>query len=124
MRIAGVNIPSEKQIATSLTYIYGIGVSRARKILSDLKIDPYKRTKDLSEIEEERIREYIAKNFKIEGDLKAEKYNNIKIKKEIGCYQGIRHKLRLPVRGQRTRTNARTHKGKAIAIAGKKKATK
>lgn len=124
MRIAGVNIPSEKQIATSLTYIYGIGVSRGRKILSDLKIDPYKRTKDLSEIEEERIREYIAKNFKIEGDLKAEKYNNIKIKKEIGCYQGIRHKLRLPVRGQRTRTNARTHKGKAIAIAGKKKATK
>ncbi|GBD45073.1 30S ribosomal protein S13 [bacterium HR40] len=123
-RIAGVNIPSQKPIWISLTYIYGIGPTTSRKILSEVGVDPQKRTNELSEAELSRIREKIDAEYKVEGDLRREVAMNIKRLMDLGCYRGLRHRKGLPVRGQRTHTNARTRKGKARPIPGKKKATK
>ncbi len=117
-RIAGVNIPSEKRIEVSLTYIYGVGLSRSKVILNAVQINPDKRTKDLSESEVNRLREYLEKNFKVEGNLKQEVLMNIKRLKEIGSYRGIRHTKGLPVRGQRTKTNNRTRRGNVRRTAG------
>ncbi len=110
-RILGVDIPKDKTIWIALTYIYGIGRSRSTEILKQAQIDPMKRAKDLSEAEIARITEIIQKNYKVEGDLRREVAQNIKRLMEINCYRGIRHKKGLPVRGQRTKTNARTRKG-------------
>lgn len=123
-RIAGVNIPSQKPIWVSLTYIYGIGPTTSRKLLSEAGVEPQKRTNELSEAELARIREKIDSELKVEGDLRREVAMNIKRLMDLGCYRGLRHRKGLPVRGQRTHTNARTRKGKARPIAGKKKATK
>lgn len=125
-RIAGVTIPSEKQVQIALTYIYGIGRKYALDILEQTKINPTTRVKDLTEAEERRLRETIDGSYSVEGDLRRRVTNNIKRLKDINSYRGIRHKKGLPVRGQRTRTNARTRKGKAIAVGGaqKKAATK
>jgi small subunit ribosomal protein S13 len=123
-RIAGVNIPSQKPIWVSLTYIYGIGPTTSRRILSEVGIEPQKRTNELSEAELARIREKIDSEYKVEGDLRREVAMNIKRLMDLGCYRGLRHRKGLPVRGQRTHTNARTRKGKSRPIAGKKKATK
>ena len=120
-RIAGVDLPRNKRVEIALTYIFGIGPSRARKIITDNKIDVKTNLKDLSEAEIHSIREYIDKNYKVEGDLRSEISLNIKRLMDIGCYRGLRHRRNLPVRGQRTKTNARTHKGRAQAVAGKKK---
>jgi small subunit ribosomal protein S13 len=120
-RIAGVNLPSAKRIDIALTYIYGIGLSTSRHILSTLKLDPSKRVHQLSDDEAIKIREYIDENYDVEGELRSKVAVNIKQLMDLGCYRGIRHRRRLPVRGQRTHTNARTRKGKAVAIAGKKK---
>ncbi|MDY0322991.1 MAG: 30S ribosomal protein S13 [Candidatus Carbobacillus sp.] len=120
-RIAGVDIPREKRVEISLTYIYGIGRSTAKRILEVTGVDPNTRVKDLTEDEINRIREYIDKNIKVEGDLRREVALNIKRLIEIGCYRGVRHRKGLPVRGQRTKTNARTRKGPARTIPGKKK---
>jgi len=122
-RIAGVNIPEEKRIEASLRYIYGIGLTRSKKILSDTGIDPSKRTKDLTEGEMTKLREHITKNFTIEGDLRREVSQDISRLKSINSYRGARHKQSLPVRGQRTKTNSRTKRGKRISVgSGKKKA--
>ncbi len=110
-RILGVDIPKDKTIWIALTYIYGIGRSRSTEILKQAQIDPMKRAKDLSEEEIARITEIIQRNYKVEGDLRREVSQNIKRLMEINCYRGIRHKKGLPVRGQRTKTNARTRKG-------------
>jgi len=125
-RIAGVTIPSEKQVQIALTYIYGIGDHHARTILAAAKVEPTTRVKDLTEAEEQRIREVIDTSYTVEGDLQRLVANNIKRLKDISCYRGIRHKDGLPVRGQRTRTNAKTRKGKGVAVGGaqKKAATK
>lgn len=120
-RIVGVDLPKEKKIEIALTYIFGIGRSRAKEILRNTQINPDKRTKELSEEEISRITEYIQKNYKVEGELKREIQQNIRHLMEIGCYRGIRHKLGLPVRGQRTRTNARTRKGPRPGIGAKSK---
>lgn len=120
-RIAGVDIPRDKRIEIALTYIYGIGVSHSNKILAITKVNPDTRVKDLTDDEIAKIRETIDKEFKVEGDLRREVSMNIKRLVEIGCYRGIRHRRGLPVRGQRTKTNARTRKGPARAIGGKKK---
>jgi len=117
-RIAGINIPSEKRIEASLPYIYGVGLSLSKKILSITNIDPNKRTKDLTEVELNRIREHIEKNFKVEGELRQQILLNIKVLKEIGSYKGIRHSRGLPVRGQRTKTNSRTRRGNVRKTAG------
>ena len=122
-RIVGVDIPNDKQVAYSLTYIYGIVISTSKKILSAVGIDPTIRVKDLSEEQLSLIRSEISK-YKVEGELKKEVALNIKRLTEIGCYRGIRHKKGLPVRGQRTKTNARTRKGKRKTIANKKQAVK
>lgn len=122
-RIVGVDIPNDKQVAYSLTYIYGIGISTSKKILSAVGIEPTIRVKDLSEEQLSLIRSEISK-YKVEGELKKEVALNIKRLTEIGCYRGIRHKKGLPVRGQRTKTNARTRKGKRKTIANKKQAVK
>lgn len=119
-RIAGVDIPRDKRVVISLTYIYGIGKTTAQKILSAAKVSEDTRVKDLTEDEESAIRKEVEK-FKVEGDLRREVQLNIKRLMEIGCYRGIRHRRGLPVRGQKTKTNARTRKGKATPIAGKKK---
>jgi len=111
IRIAGVTIPQDKRIEISLTYIYGIGRTSANKILTELKINPDTRTKDLTADEESKMREYLKKNYKVEGDLKREVMGNIKRLKEIRAYRGIRHEKRLPCRGQRTKTNSRTVRG-------------
>jgi small subunit ribosomal protein S13 len=111
-RIAGVDLPSHKVTGIALTRIYGIGRSRAEEILEELKIPFHKRTKDLTEDEIGKLREAIEKNYKVEGELKSEIQQNIKRLMDIGCYRGIRHRLGLPLRGQRTKTNARTRKGK------------
>lgn len=111
LRISGVNIPDDKRIAISLTYIYGIGQASASKILSELKISQDKRTKELTEKEQNEIRNYVEKRTKVEGELKHEIRNNIKRLKEIGCYRGLRHQKGLPSRGQRTKTNNRTVRG-------------
>jgi small subunit ribosomal protein S13 len=120
-RIAGIDIPNEKHIVISLTYIFGIGRSTADKILKDLKIEPSTKTKDLTEEEIARIREYIENNLKIEGDLRREVNQNIKRLIEINSYRGIMHKRGLPVRGQRTHTNARTRKGRKRGVGIRKK---
>ncbi len=121
VRIAGVTIPSEKQVHVALTYIYGIGQHYARTILAAAKVEPTTRVKDLTEAEEQRIREVIDKGYSVEGDLQRLVTNNIKHQKDISSYRGFRHKAGLPVRGQRTRTNARTRKGKGVAVGGAQK---
>ena len=120
-RISGVEIPSEKQVQVALTYIYGIGPTFARSILAAAKIEPTTRVKDLTEAEEQRIREVIDGNYTTEGDLQRQVTNNIKRLKDINSYRGLRHKSGLPVRGQRTRTNAKTRKGKGVAVGGAQK---
>ena len=117
-RIAGVVIPDDKQVQVSLTYIYGIGPKFARDILAAAKIEPTTRVKDLTEAEENKIREIIDSEYTVEGDLQRLVTNNIKRLKDINAYRGLRHKAGLPTRGQRTRTNARTRKGRAIAVGG------
>ena len=120
-RIAGVVIPADKQVQISLTYIYGIGTHFASTILKIAEVEPTTRVRDLSEAEEQRLRAIIDADYTVEGDLQRQVTNNIKRLKEIGAYKGIRHKNGLPVNGQRTRTNARTRKGKAIAVGGTQK---
>ncbi len=117
-RIAGVNLPNEKRIEASLPYLYGIGLTLSKKILAETKIDPDKRTKDLSEEELGMLRDFIEKNFKIEGSLRQQILLNIKRLKEIGSYRGSRHSKGLPVRGQRTKTNSRTRHGNVRRTAG------
>lgn len=122
-RIAGVNVPTDKRVGVALTYIYGIGPTRNKKILEQANIDPDVRVKDLSDSEVNRIREIIEKNFKVEGDLRREVSQNIGRLKEVSSYRGTRHKLGLPVRGQRTKTNSRTKRGKRVTVgSGRKKA--
>jgi small subunit ribosomal protein S13 len=123
-RISGVDLPRDKRLEIGLQYIYGIGTTNASKIVKGTGIDPSTKVRDLAEEEVIRIREYIDRNFKVEGDLRRDVASDIKRKIEIGCYQGIRHRRSLPVRGQRTHTNARTRKGPKKAIAGKKKVKK
>ncbi len=123
-RIAGVNIPTNKRIVISLTYIYGIGDTIAAKICAELSLSEDKKAKDLTDDELVLIRNLIEAKYKVEGDLRRDVSLNIKHKKDIRCYQGLRHIRKLPVHGQNTHSNARTRKGKAIAIAGKKKVTK
>ncbi|HJR97295.1 MAG TPA: 30S ribosomal protein S13 [Actinomycetota bacterium] len=123
-RIAGVDLPRDKRLDIALTYIYGIGNPGANAIVSGSGVEGGTKVRDLSEDEVLKIRAYIDANFQVEGDLRREVAQDIKRKIEIGCYQGIRHRRALPVRGQRTHTNARTRKGPKKAIAGKKKATK
>ena len=120
-RIAGVNIPNEKRIEASLPYVFGIGPSNTKVILKEAKIDPNKRTKDLTEAELEQIRSIIGRTFRVEGDLKMEISQNIKRLKEIGTFRGSRHAKNLPVRGQRTKTNARTKRGKKITMGSGRK---
>jgi len=123
-RIAGVDLPRNKRIEISLTYIFGIGRMRALEICSKASLDPGSRTEHLSETELIKLREIIERDYKVEGDLRREVNQNIKMLMDIGCYRGLRHRRGLPVRGQRTHTNARTRKGPAKTIAGKKLATK
>ncbi len=123
-RIAGVDLPRGKRIEVALTYIYGIGPSRAKEILEACGVDPDRRTQDLSDDDVNKLRRQIEGNYKVEGALRTEVSMNIKRLMDIGCYRGLRHRRGLPVRGQRTHTNARTHKGKRRAIAGKKKPPK
>lgn len=117
-RIAGVTIPVEKQIQYSLTYIYGVGLTRAQQVCAECKIDPTVRVKDLNDTELTRVRDYISDNFVVEGELQRVVSTNIKRLKDIASYRGIRHKANLPTKGQRTRTNARTRRGKRIAVGG------
>ena len=117
-RISGVVIPSEKQVHVALTYIYGIGPKHARDILAAAKIEPTTRVKGLTEAEEQKLRDIIDKEYVTEGDLQRLVTNNIKRLKDVGAYRGLRHKAGLPVNGQRTRTNARTRKGRAVAVGG------
>ena len=121
-RLAGVNVPGNKRLEIALRYIYGIGPKFSKDICVTSKIDANKRVNELTEDEIIKIRECIDKNFMVEGDLRREVSNNIKRLTDLGCYRGLRHRNNRPVRGQRTHTNARTRKGKAIPIAGKKKA--
>lgn len=119
-RIAGVDLPKNKRAEIGLTYIFGVGRSTAKKMLENAKIDLNKKIEELSDDEVGKIREYIDKILKVEGDLRRDVTMNIKRLVDLGCYRGIRHKRGLPVRGQRTHSNARTRKGPAVAIAGKK----
>jgi small subunit ribosomal protein S13 len=118
-RIEGVDLPRNKRVEVALTYIFGIGPTRARKILSTTRVNPDIRVKDLSELEVNSLREFISKNYKVEGDLRREVQMNIKRLIEIGCYRGLRHRRNLPVHGQRTRTNSRTRKGPKKTVAGR-----
>lgn len=120
-RIAGVDLPNDKRVEIALTYIFGIGRTSSTRILKAASIDPDKRMKDLTEDEVSKIRENIERDYRVEGDLRREVSLNIKRLTEIGCYRGRRHRMGLPVRGQRTKTNARTRKGPKRTIAGKKK---
>lgn len=120
-RISGVVIPNEKQVQIALTYIYGIGPKFASTILAAAKVEPTTRVKDLTEAEEQRIREIVDADYVTEGDLQRLVTNNIKRLKDVNAYRGLRHKAGLPVNGQRTRTNARTRKGKAVAVGGTQK---
>ena len=123
-RIAGVNVPTNKRVEISLQYIYGIGPAKAHDIVTKLSIPEDRRVNQLSDDEVLRIRELIDREYRVEGDLRREVSMNIKRLMDLGCYRGLRHRRGLPVHGQRTHTNARTRKGKAVAIAGKKKITK
>ena len=123
-RIAGVDLPRDKRLDIALTYIYGVGTTSADKIVAGSGVDASTKVRDLSEDEVLKIRAFIDQNLKVEGDLRREVAQDIKRKIEIGCYQGIRHRRSLPVRGQRTHTNARTRKGPKKTIAGKKKAAR
>ena len=123
-RIAGVDLPREKRVEIGLTYIYGIGNATAKKILEATGINPDTRVRDLTEADEAALRDYIDKDLDVEGDLRRNVALNIKRLIEIGCYRGIRHRLGLPVRGQSTKNNARTRKGRKKTVANKKKATK
>lgn len=118
-RIAGVDLPRDKRVEIGLTYIYGIGRSLSHQILRKAGVDPDKRVKDLSETEVARLREIIDREYKVEGDLRREVQMNIKRLIEIGCYRGLRHRMNLPVRGQRTRTNARTKRGPRKTVPGR-----
>ncbi|MBP5417212.1 MAG: 30S ribosomal protein S13 [Clostridiales bacterium] len=120
-RIAGVDLPNDKRVEIALTYIYGIGKTSSDRILKETQINPDTRVKDLSEDDIAKIRDQIENNYNVEGDLRREVSLNIKRLTEIGCYRGRRHRMGLPVRGQRTKTNARTRKGPKRTIAGKKK---
>ncbi|HAW15102.1 MAG: 30S ribosomal protein S13 [Clostridiales bacterium] len=120
-RIAGVDLPNDKRIEIALTYIYGIGTTSASDIIRDTGLNPDTRVKDLTEDEVAKIRDVIENNYTVEGDLKREVASNIKRLTDIGCYRGRRHRMGLPVRGQRTKTNARTRKGPKRTVAGKKK---
>lgn len=122
-RIAGINIPDQKRVEAGLTMIYGIGRSFSRKILHDLNINMDVKVRDLNEVDINKIREYIAK-MPVEGDLRRKVQLDIKRLQEVGCYRGLRHRKRLPVRGQRTKTNARTRKGKRVTVANKKQVMK
>ena len=123
-RISGVDIPREKRLEVSLTYIYGIGRTTAKQICDATDINPNTRVRDLTDEEVNRIRGYIDASLKVEGDLRRDVDQDIRRKMEIGCYQGLRHRRGLPVRGQRTHTNARTRKGPKKTVAGKKKVTR
>ena len=125
-RIEGVDLPRNKRVEVGLTYLYGIGPTRAQQILAHTKVNPDTRVKDLSEADVAAIREYISKNYKVEGDLRREVQMSIKRLIEIGSYRGMRHRRNLPVRGQRTRTNSRTRKGtkKTVAGRGRRRGTK
>jgi small subunit ribosomal protein S13 len=118
-RIEGVDLPRNKRVEYGLAYLYGVGLTRSHEILAATKIDPDTRVKDLTETEVSAIREYISKNWKVEGDLRRQEQMNIKRLVEIGCYRGLRHRRNLPVHGQRTRTNARTSKGPKKTVAGR-----
>ena len=120
-RITGVDLPRDKRVEIGLTYIFGIGLTRSQQILRETGINPDTRVRDLTEEEVVRLREYIDRNLKVEGDLRREVSQNIKRLMEIGCYRGLRHRRGLPVRGQRTHTNARTRKGPRRQIGAKKK---
>ena len=120
-RIAGIDLPREKRIEIGLTYIYGIGRTSSNKILDAAKVDPNTRVRDLTDDEVKKISEIIEENYLVEGDLRREVALNIKTLQEIGCYRGIRHRKGLPVRGQKTKTNARTRKGPKRTVANKKK---
>ena len=120
-RLVGVDLPRDKRIEVGLTYIYGIGLTTSKKILADTGVDPNVRVKDLTEDDLSKLRDYIQENLKVEGDLHREVSQNVKRLMEIGCYRGLRHRRGLPVRGQRTHTNARTRKGPRKQIGGKKK---
>jgi small subunit ribosomal protein S13 len=123
-RIAGTDLPRDKRVEIGLTYIYGVGKTTSQTILRDLEINADTKVRDLTDSEVVRIRQYIDANVTVEGDLRRDVAQNIKRKIEIGSYQGLRHRLGLPVRGQRTHTNARTRKGKSAPVAGKKKVGK
>ena len=123
-RIAGVDIPRDKRVVISLTYIFGIGLTTSQKVLVSANVNPNTRVKDLSEEEVNRLREYIDRNIRVEGDLRREVALNIKRLQEIGSYRGIRHRRNLPVRGQRTRTNARTKRGQRKTVGARREAKK
>ena len=123
-RIAGVDIPREKRVEVALTYIYGIGLTRAQQALAATEVDPDTRVRDLDDESVVKLRQFIESNFDVEGDLRRQVADNIKRKIEIGSYQGIRHRLGLPVRGQRTHTNARTRKGPKRAVGGIRRAAR
>ncbi|MCJ7532222.1 MAG: 30S ribosomal protein S13 [Anaerolineales bacterium] len=125
-RIEGVDLPRSKRVEVGLTYIFGIGLTRARQVLTTTRINPDTRVKDLTDAQVNQIRDFIVQNYKIEGDLRREVQLNIKRLIEIGCYRGLRHRRGLPVRGQRTRTNSRTRKGpkKTVAGRGRRRGTK
>lgn len=123
-RIAGVDLPRDKRLEIALTYIFGVGLTRSHQICAELSLDADTKVKDLTEDEAAKIRRFIEATYQVEGDLRREVQQNIKRKIEIGSYQGVRHRRGLPVRGQRTHTNARTRKGPKTAIAGKKKLKK
>jgi small subunit ribosomal protein S13 len=120
-RIAGVNIPREKRVEIGLTYVFGIGKSTSQKVLGELSIDPNTKVRDLTDEEVTRLRNHVDQNLMVEGDLRRERSQNIKRLMEIGCYRGIRHRRGLPVRGQRTRTNARTRKGPKKTVGKSRK---
>ena len=120
-RLVGVDLPREKRLEVALTYVYGVGRTRAKETLTATGISPDRRVRDLSDEDLVQLRDYIEGNFKVEGDLRREVAADIRRKVEIGCYQGLRHRRGLPVHGQRTRTNARTRKGPKRTVAGKKK---
>ncbi len=123
-RIAGVDLPREKRVEVGLTYVYGIGLHTSQQLLARTGISPDTRVRDLTDDEVNRLRDIVDKEMRVEGDLRREVAMNIKRLMDLGCYRGLRHRKGLPVRGQRTHTNARTRKGKAVPIAGKKKVTK